>query len=190
MLIPPLALFACCAAAALAKVAANPPFLGAGAAADADVVAVGLLEPAVGFAGAFCVGRGFTGFVVVAAARAVPLYPAVAAGAGFVVFDVDAFAGKELREIAGFESVLMVFGRAPASLSSAFLLSVGELFDESGFVAFATIVGLDLGAAVAGAGDFATGTVADWPSLPTDASNAANWTSGISKCDGVEHRRT
>ena len=148
--------------------------MAAGAAADADVVAAGLLEPAAGFAGAFCAGRDLMGFVVVAAARAVPLYPAVAAGAGFVVFDVGAFAGRVLREIAGFESVLMVFGRAPASLSSAFLLSVGELFEESGFVAFATIVGLGFGAAVAGAGDFATGTVADWPSLPTDASNAAN----------------
>ena len=174
MLMPPLALCACCAAAALAKVAANPPFLAAGAAADADVVAAELPDPTVGFAGAFCASRGLMGLVVVAAARAVPLYPAVAAGAGFVVFDVGAFAGRVLRGIAGFASVLMVFGRAPASLSSAFLLSVGELFDESGFVAFATIVGLGFGAAVAGAGDFATGTVADWPSLPTDASNAAN----------------
>ena len=174
MLIPPLALCACWAAAALAKVAANPPFLGAGAAADADAVAAGLLEPAVGFAGAFCAGRGLMGFVVVAAARAVPLYPAVTAGAGFEVFDVGTFAGRVLREMMVFESVRMVFDLAPASLSSAFLLSVGELFDESGFVAFATIVGLDLGAAVAGAEDFATGTVADWPSLPTDASNAAN----------------
>lgn len=174
MLMPPLALCACCAAAARAKVAANPPFLAAGAAADADAVATGLLAPAVGFASAFCAGRDLMGFVVVAAARAVPLYPAGAAGAGLGVFDVSAFAGRVLREIAGFESVLMVFGRAPASLSSAFLLSVGELFDERGFVAFATIVGLGLGAAVAGAGDFATGTVTDWPSFPTDASNAAN----------------
>jgi len=173
MLIPPLALCACCAAAALAKVAANPPFLGAGAAADA--VAAGLLEPVVGFTGAFCAGRGLIGFVVVAAAaRAVPLYPAVAAGAVFVVVDVGAFDGRVLREVAGVESVLIVFGLAPASLSSAFLLSVGKLFDESGFAAFATIVGLGLGAAVAEAGDFAAGTVADWPSLPTDASNAAN----------------
>jgi hypothetical protein len=73
MLTPPLALCACCAAAALASVAANPPFLGAGAAADADVVAAGLLEPAVGFTGAFCAGRDLMGFAVVAAARAVPL---------------------------------------------------------------------------------------------------------------------
>lgn len=114
------------------------------------------------------------GFVVVAAARAVPLYPAVTAGAGFEVFDVGTFAGRVLREMMGFESVRMVFDLAPASLSSAFLLSVGELFDESGFVAVATIVGLGRGAAVADAGDFATGAVADWPSLPTDASNAAN----------------
>lgn len=54
MLIPPLALCACCAAAALAKVAANPPFLGAGAVEEADAVAGGLLEPvAAGFAAAF-----------------------------------------------------------------------------------------------------------------------------------------
>ena len=174
MLMPPLALCACCAAAALAKVAANPPFLGAGAAADADVVADGLLEPAVGLAGTFCGGRDLMGFVAVAAARAVPLYPAVTAGAVFAAVDVGTFAGRVLREMAGFESVLMVFGLAPASLSSAFLLSVGELVDESGFVAFATIVGLGLGAAVADAGDFAVGAVAAWPSLPTDASNAAN----------------
>jgi len=174
MLIPPLALCACWAAAALAKVAANPPFLAAGAAADADVIAAGLLEPAVGFAGAFCTGRGLVGFVVVVAARAVPLYPAVGAGAGLVVFDIGAFAGRVLREMMGFESVRMVFDLAPASLSSAFLLSVGELFDVSGFVAFATIVGLGFGAAVADAGDFAVGAVADWPSLPTDASKAAN----------------
>lgn len=148
--------------------------MGAGAAADADAVADGLLELAVGFAGAFCAGRDLMGFAVVAAARAVPLYPAVAAGAGFEVFDVGAFAGRVLREMMGFESVLMVFGLAPASLSSAFLLSVGELFDESGFVAFATIVGLGRGAVVADAEIFATGAVADWPSLPTDASNAAN----------------
>lgn len=148
--------------------------MGAGAAADADAVADGLLELAVGFAGAFCAGRDLMGFAVVAAARAVPLYPAVAAGAGFEVFDVGAFAGRVLREMMGFESVLMVFGLAPASLSSAFLLSVGELFDESGFVAFATIVGLGRGAVVADAEVFATGAVADWPSLPTDASNAAN----------------
>lgn len=148
--------------------------MGAGAAADADVVVAELLEPAAGFAGAFCAGRDLMGFAVVGAARAVPLYPAVAAGAGFVVFAVGALAGRVLREMAGFESVRIVFDRAPASLSSAFLLSVGELFDESGFVAFATIVGLGFGAAVAGAGDFATGTVAGWPSLPTDASNAAN----------------
>lgn len=133
-----------------------------------------MLEPAVGFEGAFCAGRDLMGFAVVAAARAVPLYPAVAASAGFEVFDVGAFAGRVLREMMEFESVLMVLGLAPASLSSAFLLSVGELFDESGFVAFATIVGLGRGAAVAFAGDFATGAVADWPSLPTDASNAAN----------------
>lgn len=131
--------------------------MGAGAAADADAVADGLLELAVGFAGAFCAGRDLMGFAVVAAARAVPLYPAVAAGAGFEVFDVGAFAGRVLREMMGFESVLMVFGLAPASLSSAFLLSVGELFDESGFVAFATIVGLGRGAVVADAEVFATG---------------------------------
>lgn len=114
------------------------------------------------------------GFAVAAAARAVPLYPAVAAGAVFVVLGPGAFAGRVAREIVGFESVLRFFGRAPASLSSAFLFSVGELVDESGFVAFATMVGLGLGAAVAEAGDFAAGTVADWPSLPTEASNAAN----------------
>jgi hypothetical protein len=134
-----------------------------------------LLEPAVGFTGAFCAGRALMGFAVVAAApRAVPLYPAVAAGAVFVVVDVGALAGSVFRETAGFESVLRVFGLVPASVSSAFLLSVGELFDESGFVAFATIVGLGLGAAVPEAGGLATGAVADWPSLPTDASNAAN----------------
>jgi hypothetical protein len=148
--------------------------LGAGAAADADVVAAVLLVPAAGFAGAFCAGRDLMVFAVVAAARAVPLYPAVAVGAGFVVFDVGALAGRVLREMVGFDSVLIVFDLAPASLSSAFLLSVGELFDKSGFVAFATIVGLGFGAAVVDAGDFAAGTVADWPSLPTDASNAAN----------------
>jgi hypothetical protein len=91
-----------------------------------------------------------------------------------VVVVVGALAGRVLREIAGFESVLKGFGLVPASLSSAFLLSVGELVGGGGFVAFATIVGLGLGAAVADAGDLATGAVADWPSLPTDASNAAN----------------
>jgi hypothetical protein len=74
---------------------------------------------------------------------------------------MGALAGRVFREIAGFDSVRIVFDLAPASLSSAFLLSVGELFDESGFVAFATMVGLGFGAAVADAGDFATGTVAD-----------------------------
>jgi hypothetical protein len=51
MLAPPVAFAACCAAAALARVAANPPFLGAGAAAGVDVLAV--LGPGAGFAAAF-----------------------------------------------------------------------------------------------------------------------------------------
>ena len=134
-----------------------------------------MLEPAVGFIGAFCAGRALMGFAAVAAPpRAVPLYPAVAAGTVFAVVGMGAFAGRVFREMAGFESVLRVFGLVPASVSSAFLLSVGELLEESCFVAFATIVGLGLGAAVPEAGDLATGAVADWPSLPTDASNAAN----------------
>jgi hypothetical protein len=114
-----------------------------------------------------------TGFGV-ATARAVPLYPAVAAGTVLVVVGPDAFAGREVRDIVGFESVLSVFGRAPASPSSAFLFSVVAVCEAVGLVAFATIVGLGFDADVAGAGDFATGAVADFPSLPTDASSAAN----------------
>jgi hypothetical protein len=176
MLFPPFALFACCAAAALAKVAANPPFFGAAVLADAGVGV--LLEPAAGFAGAFMVGRGLIGIVVVVvvvtAPRAVPLYPVAAAGAFFVMLDAGAFAGSAVRDIAGFESVLMVFGLAPASPSSAFLFSVGAPDEAYGLAVFATIVGLGFVAFVAEAGDFAAGAVADWPSLPTDASNAAN----------------
>jgi hypothetical protein len=175
MLFPPFALFACCAAAALASVAANPPFLGAAVLADAGVGA--LLEPAAGFAGAIWVGRGLIGIVVVVVVvtpRAVPLYPVVAAGVVFVMLDAGAFAGRVVRDIAGFESVLMVFGLAPASPSSAFLFRVGAPDEAAGLAVFATIVGLGFGAFVAEAGDFAAGAVADWPSLPTDASNAAN----------------
>jgi hypothetical protein len=175
MLFPPFALFACCAAAALARVAANPPCLGAAVFADAGVGV--LLEPAAGFGSAFWVGRGLIGIVVVVVVvtpRAVPLYPVVAAGVVFVIIDPGVFAGKVARDIAGFESVLMVFGLAPASPSSAFLLSVGAPDEAVGLAVFATMVGLGFGGIVAFAGDFAAGAVADWPSLPTDASNAAN----------------
>jgi hypothetical protein len=175
MLFPPFALFACCAAAALARVAANPPCLGAAVFADAGVGV--LLEPAAGFGSAFWVGRGLIGIVVVVVVvtpRAVPLYPVVAAGVVFVMLDPGVFAGKVARDIAGFESVLMFFGLAPASPSSAFLLSVGAPDEAVGLAVFATMVGLGFGGFVAFAGDFAAGAVADWPSLPTDASNAAN----------------
>lgn len=67
----------------------------------------------------------------------------------------------------------MVFGLVPASPSSAFLFNVPP-GDATAFPAFATIVGFGFCVAAAGAGDFATGAVADWPSLPTEASNAAN----------------
>lgn len=171
MLIPPPPLFACCAAAALANVAANPPFFGAGAVDDAGVVAVGVLDPAAGLAGAFVASRGFVGFVDVAA-RAVPLYSVVAAGAVLVVLFPAVFIGWAARGAAEFVSVLSVFGLVPASPSSAFLFSVPG--DATVFEAFATIVGFGFWAADAGAGDFAAGAVAGWPSLPTDASNAAN----------------
>lgn len=171
MLIPPFPLFACCAAAALANVAANPPFFGAGAVEDADVVAGELLDPIAGLAGAFVASRGLIGFAAVAA-RAVPLYSVVAAGAVLMVLIPGAFEGWAARGAAEFESVLRVFGLVPASPSSAFLFSVPG--DATVFVAFATIVGFGFCAAFAGAGDFDTGVVADWPSLPTEASNAAN----------------
>lgn len=112
--------------------------------------------------------------VVVATARDVPLYALVAAGAVLVLFDPGAFGCRVKRDVAGFESVLKVFGRAPESPSSAFLFSVEAPGGGPAFAAFATMVGLGFGAAVAEAGDFAAGVFADWPSLPTDASNAAN----------------
>lgn len=92
MLIPPLPLFACCAAAALANVAANPPFFGAGAVEDAGVVAGEVLDPIAGLTGAFVAMRGLIGFVAVAA-RAVPLYSVLAAGAALVVLVPGAFEG-------------------------------------------------------------------------------------------------
>lgn len=188
MLLPPVALVAACAAAALAKVAANPPpALGAGA--DAGVVAGTLLDPAPVFAGPVWIGRGLVGFAA-AAGRAVPLYPAVAAGVGFVVFVASGFGGGAVRDIAGFDCVLMTLGRAPESPSSAFLFSVAAPVDATGLLAFATIVGFGFDAGVAVAGDFGAGAFVDCPSLPTDASNAANWTSGVSmlSTDGAKQR--
>ena len=81
-----------------------------------------------------------------------------------------------MRDIAGFESVRNVFGLAPTSPSSAFLFSVGALGAAAGLAVFATIVGLGFGAVEAVAGDLETGAgvFADDPSLPTDASSAAN----------------
>lgn len=81
-----------------------------------------------------------------------------------------------MREIAGLDSVRNVFGLAPTSPSSAFLFSVGALGAAAGLAVFATIVGLGFGAVEAVAGDLETGAgvFADDPSLPTDASSAAN----------------
>jgi len=84
--------------------------------------------------------------------------------------------------MAGFDSVLTVFGLAPVSPSSAFLFKLGALGVVAGFAVFATIVGLDFGAGDADAGDLeaGAGVLADDPSLPTDASSAANWTDRVS----------
>jgi len=179
MFAPPVAFTACCAAAALAKVAANPPFLGAGAATGVDGLLV--LGPVAGFAAVFRTGRGLMGLAAIAV-RAVPLYSVAVAGAGLAVLVVSVPVGCTVREIAGFDSVLNVFGLAPASPSSAFLFNVGALDAPGCFAAFATIVGLGFGTVEAFAGDLDTGTgvfAAD-PSLPTDASSAANWTDRIS----------
>jgi len=154
-------------------VAANPPFLGAGAAAGADAFVV--LGPDIGFAAELWTGRGLL-VLTVAAARAVPLYSVAAVDAGLVVLVSGALDGWTAREIAGFESVLEVFGLAPVSPSSAFLFKVGALGVAVGFAVFATIVGLGFGAGEADAGDLeaGAGVLADDPSLPTDASSAAN----------------
>ena len=121
--------------------------------------------------------------LTVVAVRAVPLYPVAIAGAGLAVLVVGVFVGWVVREMAGFDSVRKVFGLAPASPSSAFLFNVGALGAAVGLVVFATIVGLGLGAVEAFAGDLlaGAGVFADGPSLPTDASSAANWKEHISR---------
>jgi hypothetical protein len=138
-----------------------------------DVLAV--LGPGAGFAAAFGTGRGLMGLTVVAV-RAVPLYSAAVAGAGLAVLVVGVRVGWAVREMAGFDSVRNVFGLAPASPSSAFLFNVGALGAAVGLAVFATIVGLGFGADEAFAGDLETGAgvFVDGPSLPTDASSAAN----------------
>jgi hypothetical protein len=120
--------------------------------------------------------------LTVVAVRAVPLYPVAVAGAGLAVLVVGVFVGWVVREMAGFDSVRKVFGLAPVSPSSAFLFNVGALGAAVGLVVFATIVGLGFGAVEAFAGDLETGAgvFADGPSLPTDASSAANWKEHIS----------
>ena len=90
MLAPPVAFTACCAAAALARVAANPPFLGAGAAEGVDGLL--MLGPGAGFAAVFRTGRGLIGFTAVAV-RAVPLYSVAVAGVGLAAFVIGALVG-------------------------------------------------------------------------------------------------
>lgn len=82
--------------------------------------------------------------------------------------------------------VFATLGLAPGSPSSAFLFRVGTPDDATGFVAFDGTAGFGFGFGF-GAGDEDTGgfeagedVFGTGPSLPTDASSAANCKTGIS----------
>lgn len=86
MLLAPVVFAACCAAAARARVAANPPFFAAGAGAEAgpDPGLGAAVGAAVGFA--FVVVAGLVAGLADAGARAVPLYEPATAGPDVVAF--------------------------------------------------------------------------------------------------------
>lgn len=155
--------------------AANPPFLACGAVGGALAVAAGfgaLVEPTAGLTFTLETTFGFTVFADVGP-RAVPLYADGAAWPGFV----GAFVGCPVRGAAIFESVLTVFGFAPGSLSSAFLFSVGAPGVAADFAALTAVVGFGFGTGEEDAGGLEAGdccVFATGPSLPTDASSAAN----------------
>lgn len=147
MLLAPVVFAACCAAAARARVAANPPFFaaGAGAGAGPDPGLGAAVGAAVGFA--FVVVAGLVAGLADAGARAVPLYEPATAGPDVVAFAPGVFVGCVARDVGAPASVFTVFDAIPEPPSSAFRFSVDAPAGLAGFALwFAIAVGFGLGA--------------------------------------------